>query len=228
MHECTNAAQLAHARLKGHPFPCCTTEREECLATAEATCTVALHLDPGNSKALYRRALAVHKGGRAADAQADLASIPGGAGSLLRACAKQPQRASPAQSAWLAPILLPVLQAPATLQWRRCGGRSRRACACDGMDVHRCHEAPPIPSPASSLPACASDLMLHPVYNITGGGSTGGALHTAQAAREEDTGGRGRWQQVGNSTGGKRYWGCARVVHRGGGGGACGMRMRRI
>lgn len=48
------------------------------LADAEASCSRALALEAGNSKALYRRALARYKQGKAAAAQADLNTLPPG------------------------------------------------------------------------------------------------------------------------------------------------------
>lgn len=49
----------------------------ECLANASEACSTALELDPGNSKARYRRALARYRQGKLRAAQQDLASIPG-------------------------------------------------------------------------------------------------------------------------------------------------------
>jgi hypothetical protein len=43
---------------------------------AEGTCTAALALDPGSTKARYRRALARHRLGRHSDAAADIAAFP--------------------------------------------------------------------------------------------------------------------------------------------------------
>lgn len=49
----------------------------DCLANAAEACSRALELDPSNSKARYRRALAQYKQGKLVAAQQDLASIPG-------------------------------------------------------------------------------------------------------------------------------------------------------
>jgi tetratricopeptide (TPR) repeat protein len=61
----------------------------ECLANAAEACTHALDLDPGNSKARYRRALARYKQGKLQGAQQDLASIPGRDDAAVEALRRQ-------------------------------------------------------------------------------------------------------------------------------------------
>lgn len=63
-------------RLPSLPPTSCPAAASDTLQAADGACSAALGLEPGNSKARYRRALVRFRLGRTAEALADLDALP--------------------------------------------------------------------------------------------------------------------------------------------------------